>query len=91
MQEAMMKDTLDWATEPNFNVKAWLQHAYVHPVFKDSMENDEDEEVISEKWENEGVIVATKRQSRRNTPLPSRISGASSPSLHDNGINHAEP
>ncbi|KAE8672097.1 CSC1-like protein [Hibiscus syriacus] len=34
LQEAMIKDTLERATEPNFNLKAYLKDAYIHPVFK---------------------------------------------------------
>lgn len=30
----MVKDTLERATEPNLNLKAYLKDAYVHPVFK---------------------------------------------------------
>lgn len=75
-----MKDTLERAREPHLNLKGYLQNAYVHPVFKES-EDDEDDEVASEKWESESTLVPTKRQSRRNTPLPSKISGGSSPSL----------
>ncbi|XP_065878860.1 calcium permeable stress-gated cation channel 1-like [Euphorbia lathyris] len=82
LQEAMMKDTLERAREPNLNLKAYLQYAYEHPVFK-SDEDDEDGDNISEKLETESIIVPTKRQSRRNTPVPSRVSGASSPNLSD--------
>ncbi|KAL0012272.1 hypothetical protein SO802_007380 [Lithocarpus litseifolius] len=78
LQEAMRKDTLERAKEPNLNLKGYLQSAYIHPVFKAS-EDDEDDEINDDKWENESVIVPTKRQSRRNTPAPSKISGASSP------------
>ncbi|KAF9683344.1 hypothetical protein SADUNF_Sadunf04G0003800 [Salix dunnii] len=83
LQEAMMKDTLERARDPNFNLKAYLQSAYVHPVFKGDSEDDEDDEdnLLSGKMETEGVLVPTKRQSRRNTPVPSKISGGSSPSL----------
>ncbi|KAI4298736.1 hypothetical protein L6164_032259 [Bauhinia variegata] len=92
LQEAMIKDTLERATEPGLNLKAYLQHAYVHPVFKASLEDDDEVEEIAEKWENESVTVPTKRQSRRNTPLPSRISGASSPpSLPEDVRGHPEP
>ncbi|XP_014509078.1 calcium permeable stress-gated cation channel 1 [Vigna radiata var. radiata] len=93
LQEAMMKDTLERATEPNLNLKAYLQNAYVHPVFKASLgeDDDEDEETMSLKWESESITVPTKRQSRKNTPLPSRISGASSPSLPDAIRNQPEP
>ncbi|ESW14002.2 hypothetical protein PHAVU_008G210700 [Phaseolus vulgaris] len=66
LQEAMMKDTLERAREPNFNLKEFLQSAYIHPVFKG--DDDSDSEVMSEKWEEqEPVVVQTKRQSRRNT------------------------
>ncbi|CAA3015637.1 calcium permeable stress-gated cation channel 1-like isoform X1 [Olea europaea subsp. europaea] len=74
LQEAMNKDTLERARDPNLNLKSYLQNAYVHPVFK----NEEEDEDAHEKFES--VIVPTKRQSRRNTPAPSKISGASSPS-----------
>lgn len=79
----MMKDTLERAREPSLNLKGYLQNAYVHPVFKggDDSDSDDDGEVL-EKWEQE--LVPTKRQSRRNTPVPSKISGGSSPpSLHE--------
>ncbi|KAK4259048.1 hypothetical protein QN277_005423 [Acacia crassicarpa] len=94
LQEAMMKDTLEKATDPNINLKGYLQNAYIHPVLKASEDGDssDDEEMLSEKWETESALVPTKRQSRRNTPLPSKISGVSSPrSLPDGVQNHAEP
>ena len=75
----MMKDTLERAREPHLNLKGYLQNAYVHPIFKES--EDEDDELVSEKWETESTLVPTKRQSRRNTPLPSKVSGGSSPSI----------
>ncbi|XVE87740.1 hypothetical protein DITRI_Ditri19aG0012000 [Diplodiscus trichospermus] len=88
LQEAMMKDTLERAREPNLNLKPYLQKAYIHPIFK---EEEEEEEEFSYKLENESVLVPTKRQSRRNTPVPSRISGASSPSLPEAVPEHSEP
>ncbi|KAG4975528.1 hypothetical protein AAZX31_13G002500 [Glycine max] len=92
LQEAMMKDTLERTTEPNLNLKGYLQNAYVHPVFKDSMDDDDDEEdILSMDLETESVTVRTKRQSRRNTPLPSKNNDASSPSLSDGIGNHPEP
>ncbi|GLT33541.1 hypothetical protein SLA2020_081190 [Shorea laevis] len=78
LQEAMMKDTLERAREPQLNLKAYLQNAYIHPIFK-ADEDEDDEEFISKL--NESVLVPTKRQSRRNTPAPSKISAGSSPSL----------
>ncbi|PKI57380.1 hypothetical protein CRG98_022225 [Punica granatum] len=83
LEEAMMKDTLERAREPNLNLKSYLQSAYLHPVFKaedddESMEMDE-----TEKWENESVLVPTKRSSRLNTPLASKM-GSSPPSQYEN-------
>ncbi|XP_007026161.2 PREDICTED: calcium permeable stress-gated cation channel 1 [Theobroma cacao] len=89
LQEAMMKDTLERAREPNLNLKPYLHNAYVHPVFKE--EDDDDGDDFMFKSENESVLVPTKRQSRRNTPVPSRISGASSPSLPEAVPEHSEP
>ncbi|KAL1334559.1 calcium permeable stress-gated cation channel 1 [Arachis ipaensis] len=93
LQEAMMKDTLERATEPNLNLKAYLQNAYVHPVFKASLDEDDDEDGDSQKWETESVPVPTKRQSRRGTPVPSKISvsGASSPSLPERQSRRSTP
>lgn len=76
-----MKDTLERAREPHLNLKGYLQVAYIHPIFKES--EDEDDDVVSEKWDTDSTLVPTKRQSRRNTPLPSKISGGSSPSMPD--------
>lgn len=76
-----MRDTLEQAREPNLNLKGYLQNAYVHPVFKDDDE-DEDEDFMM-KLENDSVLVPTKRQSRMNTPVPSKVSAGSSPSLPD--------
>ncbi|KAJ6767410.1 putative MEMBRANE PROTEIN DUF221-RELATED [Salix purpurea] len=92
LQEAMMKDTLERARDPNFNLKAYLQSAYVHPVFKGDNEDDEDDEdnLLSGKMETESVLVPTKRQSRRNTPVPSKMSGGSSPSLPEE-VKSGEP
>ncbi|CAB4306119.1 unnamed protein product [Prunus armeniaca] len=89
LQEAMMKDTLERAKEPNLNLKGYLQSAYVPPVFRDC-DDDEDIESI-DKGENESVIVPTKRHSRRNTPVPSRMTGGSSPSLPDVVEDYAQP
>ncbi|KAJ0080785.1 hypothetical protein Patl1_09951 [Pistacia atlantica] len=60
LQEAMTKDTIERAMEPNLNLKDYLQNAYINPVFK---MDDEDGS-----RENENVLIPTKRQSRRNTP-----------------------
>ena len=72
-----MKDTLERARDPNFNLKAYLQNAYIHPVFKD---DGDDDVTMHSKLEMEAELVPTRRQSRRNTPVPSKMSeGSSSP------------
>lgn len=76
LQEAMRKDTLERAREPHLNLKAYLQNAYIHPIFKG--EDDDEDDYVVEKL-NETELVPTKRQSRRNTPVPSKVSGGSSP------------
>ncbi|CAN1165704.1 Calcium permeable stress-gated cation channel 1 [Linum perenne] len=89
LQATMMKDTLERAREPNLNLKGYLQQAYVHPVFKGGDDDDdEDEEEYGEMayssgkvGDSETALVPTKRQSRRNTPAPSKVSAGSSPSL----------
>lgn len=69
-----MKDTLERTREPNLNLKGFLQNAYVHPVFMHD-EDDVEIETDSEDGQQEPALVPTKRQSRRNTPLPSKHSG----------------
>ncbi|XP_059302694.1 CSC1-like protein At4g02900 [Lycium ferocissimum] len=34
LQDAVVKDTVERTTEPNFNLKEYLQDAYLHPVLK---------------------------------------------------------
>ncbi|XP_062152235.1 CSC1-like protein At3g21620 [Alnus glutinosa] len=76
LQEAMMKDTLERAREPNLNLKGFLQNAYIHPVFKKG--DDSESDAASEDSDEGPNLIPTKRQSRRNTPLPSKHSGSSS-------------
>ncbi|KAI9082260.1 hypothetical protein K1719_035683 [Acacia pycnantha] len=78
LQEAMMKDTLEKAREPNLNLKEFLQSAYIHPVFKGGDDSDDDE--MMEEWVQEPELVQTKRRSRHNTPLASKQSCSSSSS-----------
>ncbi|XP_027097205.1 CSC1-like protein At4g02900 [Coffea eugenioides] len=63
LQDAMVKDTLERATEPNLNLKAYLHDAYIHPVFK-CVQLDKPKAVDDE--EN-NPLVATKRNSRRDS------------------------
>ncbi|CAN1222626.1 Calcium permeable stress-gated cation channel 1 [Linum grandiflorum] len=84
LQEAKMKDTLEHAREPNLNLKGYLQQAYVHPVFKGGDDDDDEEE--EKIGDSDTALVPTKRQSRRNTPAPSRVSAGSSPSVAKGGL-----
>lgn len=83
LQEAMMKDTLEKAREPNLDLKGYLLNAYIHPVFKGGDDDSDDELLIIDGSNNAEVLVPTKRQSRRNTPVPSKHNGESPPSLPD--------
>lgn len=63
----MVKDTLERATEPNLNLKAYLHDAYVHPVFKGG---DIDRPLIIDEEEN-NPLVPTKRNSNRSSKFGS--------------------
>ncbi|XWS76446.1 hypothetical protein CRYUN_Cryun01aG0176800 [Craigia yunnanensis] len=56
LQDAMIKDTLERATEPHLNLKAYLKDAYIHPVFKGSCSGSQ---LIFEEENNS--LVPTKR------------------------------
>lgn len=89
LQEAMRKDTLERAREPNLDLKSYLQNAYIHPIFKED-EDDDALSFIGPDFEYSESLVPTKRQSRRNTPVPSKYNGSSSPpSLPDTIPEHA--
>lgn len=86
-----MKDTLERAREPTLNLKGYLQNAYLHPVFKGDDDHEDDDLTFARKEEKD-VLVPTKRQSRRNTPVPSKISGGSSPhSIPEAVMEHQDP
>ncbi|XBJ06851.1 hypothetical protein VPH35_012451 [Triticum aestivum] len=80
LQEAMRKDTLEHAREPNFDLKSYLADSYLHPVFKS---DDVDKFYVAEDPGAEEVIVATKRQSRRTTPVQSKYDGSDRLSVPD--------
>ncbi|EOX94833.1 ERD (early-responsive to dehydration stress) family protein [Theobroma cacao] len=63
LQDAMIKDTLEHATEPNLNLKAYLKDAYIHPVFKGT--DFERPQLICEEEDN--PLVPTKRTSKQNS------------------------
>ncbi|XP_051126067.1 calcium permeable stress-gated cation channel 1-like [Andrographis paniculata] len=82
LQEAMVRDTLERAKEPNLNLKAYLEHAYVHPLLKN--DEDEDEGLARKFNDNDAVTIQTKRQYQRNTH--DATSSASSSSLQREAI-----
>uniref|UniRef100_A0A166D9Z7 CSC1/OSCA1-like 7TM region domain-containing protein n=1 Tax=Daucus carota subsp. sativus TaxID=79200 RepID=A0A166D9Z7_DAUCS len=57
--DAMIKDTLEKAREPDLNLKAFLEDAYIHPIFKGGVY---EKPIMDE--ESYPIIVATKRNSR---------------------------
>ncbi|KAL1827383.1 hypothetical protein ACET3Z_005795 [Daucus carota] len=59
LQDAMIKDTLEKAREPDLNLKAFLEDAYIHPIFKGGVY---EKPIMDE--ESYPIIVATKRNSR---------------------------
>lgn len=63
-QEAMVKDTLEKATKPQFNLKAYLKDAYIHPVFKSSDVEKSDFTFEEEK----SPLVATTRAATKLSP-----------------------
>ncbi|KAI3800982.1 hypothetical protein L1987_29082 [Smallanthus sonchifolius] len=64
LQDAMIKDTLERATEPQLDLKAYLKDAYTHPVFKGGQVELMD---IEEEEEDEFHLVATKRTTRKGS------------------------
>ena len=65
-----MKDTLERATEPNLNLKAYLQDAYIHPVFKGG---ELDIPVAIDEEEN-NPLVPTKRNPHGGSKHGSEVS-----------------
>ena len=65
----MAKDTLERATEPNLDLRSYLQDSYMHPVFR--IDEDEEYGEPGQKWTEEPPLVPTKRASRSNTPAAS--------------------
>ncbi|KAM0926737.1 hypothetical protein ACQ4PT_003360 [Festuca glaucescens] len=74
LQEAMVKDTLQRATDPTLNLRVYLKDAYVPPVFH---RGDMYELVAMDEEEKDPLLVATKRRSRMNTPVDSRLNSSS--------------
>ncbi|KAK7396355.1 hypothetical protein VNO78_17294 [Psophocarpus tetragonolobus] len=63
LEEAMVKDTLERAVEPNLNLRLYLHDAYIHPVFK----GDDMEKPASIDDEEDNPLIQTTRVSRRGS------------------------
>ncbi|KAI5018485.1 CSC1-like protein At4g02900 [Hordeum vulgare subsp. vulgare] len=72
LQEAMVKDTLQRANDPTLSLREYLKDAYVHPVFQ----KDDMYELVAMDEEEKNPTVATKRQSRMNTPVESKFNSS---------------
>lgn len=69
----MVKDTLERANDPTLNLREYLKDAYVHPVFQ----KNDIYEFAGIDEEEKNPMVATKRQSRMNTPVDSKFNSSS--------------
>ncbi|MQL98343.1 hypothetical protein Taro_031036 [Colocasia esculenta] len=70
LEEAMEKDTVEKAAEPNLNLRAYLADAYLHPIFH-SFQDEEMGEVRVDKYQT--------YHSRTSSPARSEISSPSPP------------
>ncbi|GAB4829777.1 hypothetical protein Ancab_019432 [Ancistrocladus abbreviatus] len=70
LQDAMVKDTLERATEPHLNLRAYLKDAYIHPVFK----GGDIKMQVAIDMEEDTPLVPTKRTSQRNSRATSAAS-----------------
>lgn len=68
----MIKDTLERATEPNLNLKAYLKDAYIHPVFKGS--DLERPQSIFEEEDN--PLVPTRRTTSKQSSEANSLHGS---------------
>lgn len=68
----MVKDTLERATEPNLNLRIYLQDAYIHLVFKGTQLDRPS--VIDEEENN--PLVPIKRQSQLNSKHALEVSAS---------------
>jgi calcium permeable stress-gated cation channel len=64
-----VKDTLERATEPTLDLKAYLKDAYIHPVFQSGEQTFRS---MDDDVEEKNSLVPTKRTSQRGSPSNSR-------------------
>lgn len=70
----MVRDTLERATEPNLNLRAYLKDVYAHPVFKDE---ELDRPLVIDEEEESNAVVPTKRRNSNRDSEASSEAGAS--------------
>ncbi|KAK4281131.1 hypothetical protein QN277_012661 [Acacia crassicarpa] len=68
LEDAMVKDTLEKAIEPNLNMRRYLEDAYVHPDFKGG---SWDKPQVMDEEENNPLIQT--RRARRSSKLQSEV------------------
>ncbi|KAF3328853.1 CSC1-like protein [Carex littledalei] len=70
LQDAVVKDTLERATEPFLDLKSYLKDAYIHPVFHSG---DQNFGSMEDDVEEKNPLVPTKRTSQRGSPSNSKL------------------
>ncbi|KAJ7528565.1 hypothetical protein O6H91_15G008300 [Diphasiastrum complanatum] len=68
LQEAMTKDTIDKALQPDFGIKSFLQNAYTHPIFKTEDDNEESRHLQSS--EDQPTLICTTRSTHAKKVVP---------------------
>ncbi|WCJ21495.1 ERD (early-responsive to dehydration stress) family protein [Euphorbia peplus] len=63
LQNAMIRDTLERATDPNLNLRIYLQDAYTHPVFKSA---DMEKPKMVDFNDDNTSLVSTTRNPQKN-------------------------
>lgn len=64
----MVKDTLERATDPNLNLKVYLNDAYVHPVFNGG---ELERPVAIDEEESNPLVPTRRRNSHRSSDASS--------------------
>lgn len=64
----MVRDTLERATDPNLNLRAYLKDAYVHPVFNGG---DLERPLAIDEEESNPLVPTKRRNSHRSSDASS--------------------
>ncbi|CAN4101209.1 unnamed protein product [Withania somnifera] len=82
LQDAVVKDTVERTTEPNFNLKEYLHDAYLHPILK-GVELEVSKEF--DDLENNPLVV-TKRTSRWSSKTVSNATSEDQKTVSETGL-----